>query len=391
MSNNPSIPTGYKLLAQSSVTAELTAWAVKILRDPATYPMFATATLTVDARTLLARVEWHPPDFQNHAVHRGVTLYEPLAAPTSDANATGIDVSNYQPTVDWPQVALSGISFAYIKATEATSYVDRSFANHWQQSKRAGLLRGAYHFFRPQLDAIAQAEHFLTQLNDRGELPPALDVETGGGTAPAKIVASIAAWVDFITVRLGRPIVYTSPGFWNALPDTASIAKKADLWVATWDTSAPATVVGWSSWTFWQHAHTGTVPGIASALGIDQNRFNGSITRLRAYSQAYRAGLPATVPPAADLNSTLGVQRALNLLNVTHPKLTEDGVAGPKTIAAIETFQKQAGLVPDGLVGPKTRDALQTALRGAQTASTQVVSTTPQDFNLGSAGASDEP
>jgi hypothetical protein len=26
---------------------------------------------------VLALVEWHPPDFQNSAVHRGVTLFEP--------------------------------------------------------------------------------------------------------------------------------------------------------------------------------------------------------------------------------------------------------------------------------------------------------------------------
>jgi hypothetical protein len=28
---------------------------------------------------VLARVEWHPPDFQNNAIHRGVTLYVPVA------------------------------------------------------------------------------------------------------------------------------------------------------------------------------------------------------------------------------------------------------------------------------------------------------------------------
>jgi hypothetical protein len=27
---------------------------------------------------VLARVEWHAPDFQNSAVHRGVTLYQPI-------------------------------------------------------------------------------------------------------------------------------------------------------------------------------------------------------------------------------------------------------------------------------------------------------------------------
>ena len=46
------------------------------LNDPTHYPMFSTTTKTFGAQLLLARVEWHPPDFQNGIVHRGVTLYQ---------------------------------------------------------------------------------------------------------------------------------------------------------------------------------------------------------------------------------------------------------------------------------------------------------------------------
>ena len=77
VANNPPTPTGYKLMQQSMVTAEMTNWAVMILNDPVTYPMFSTAMMTFGAQPVLARVEWHPPDFQNSAVHRGVTLYIP--------------------------------------------------------------------------------------------------------------------------------------------------------------------------------------------------------------------------------------------------------------------------------------------------------------------------
>jgi hypothetical protein len=65
-------------MQQSQVTPEMTAWAVSILNDPVTYPMFSTATRTFGALTVMARVEWHPPDFQNSVVHRGVTLYVPV-------------------------------------------------------------------------------------------------------------------------------------------------------------------------------------------------------------------------------------------------------------------------------------------------------------------------
>jgi hypothetical protein len=75
--DNPSVPAGWVLMQQAQVTSAMTAWAVSILDDPATYPMFATAMQTFGTQPVLARVEWHPPDFQNSVVHRGVTLYVP--------------------------------------------------------------------------------------------------------------------------------------------------------------------------------------------------------------------------------------------------------------------------------------------------------------------------
>jgi hypothetical protein len=78
VSDNPPTPMGYKLMKQADVTPAMTSWAVMILHDPVTYPMFATTKKTFGALNVLARVEWHPPDFQNHIVHRGVTLYEPI-------------------------------------------------------------------------------------------------------------------------------------------------------------------------------------------------------------------------------------------------------------------------------------------------------------------------
>jgi hypothetical protein len=50
---------------------------VAILHDPVTYPMYATTTQTFGTQLVLACVQWHPPDFQNSVVHRGVTLFVP--------------------------------------------------------------------------------------------------------------------------------------------------------------------------------------------------------------------------------------------------------------------------------------------------------------------------
>jgi hypothetical protein len=75
-SDNPPIPAGWGPMQQSQVTPAMTTWAVNILHDPVAYPMYSTTMQLFGSLLVLARVEWHPPDFQNSAVHRGVTLYE---------------------------------------------------------------------------------------------------------------------------------------------------------------------------------------------------------------------------------------------------------------------------------------------------------------------------
>jgi len=290
---NPPIPSGYRLMSQLAVTQAMTAWAVEILRAPQKYPMFSTVMRAFDGFSVLARVEWHAPDFQNHAVHRGVTLY--AAAPTPPVASTfalGVDVSGYQPAIDWEKVAASGIAFTFIKTTEGTTLVDHVFASHWRQAKNANVLRGPYHFFRPKLDAVSQARVFLAQLDDPGELPPVLDVEVADGVAPSQIVDGVRAWVDVVASALGRPLIYTSPSFWNPLPGSAALASKADLWVADWYAHQPATVAGWQRWSFWQFTNRASISGIPGVADMDEDRFNGSLAELHAYSARFVAARP---------------------------------------------------------------------------------------------------
>jgi hypothetical protein len=78
VADNPPVPSGWMVMQQAQVTPAMTTWAVMILNDPTTYPMFSTTTMMFGTLNVLARVEWHPPDFQNNVVHRGVTLYVPV-------------------------------------------------------------------------------------------------------------------------------------------------------------------------------------------------------------------------------------------------------------------------------------------------------------------------
>ena len=198
----------------------------------------------------------------------------------------GIDVSHAQGTIDWGTVANSK-TFTFIKATEGTDFFDPNFTTNWTNSQKAGLLRGAYHFFHPTVDPIAQAKFFLSKIQSRGDLPPVLDVEWSKdmpdpSADPKGVLAAVTQFVDYITNNYGRPIIYTSPSYWNILP-ASNIGDKADLWVADW-TMPVDKMHDWNTFAFWQYSEKGQVAGIVGDVDLD--RFNGSTADLQAYSQS---------------------------------------------------------------------------------------------------------
>ncbi len=200
-----------------------------------------------------------------------------------DGPLPGIDVSHWQGAIDWDAVAADGVEFAFIKATEGGDYVDPRFAANWSGAQRAGVVRGAYHFFRPQTDAVAQAEHFLRTVQlAPGDLPPVLDVEVTDGRSAATIAAGVRTWLQEVERATGRrPILYTRASFWTA--QMGSGFGGYPLWVAHYGVSSPNIPAEWSGWTFWQHSDAGRVDGISG--DVDLNWFNGD----RAESQAFVA------------------------------------------------------------------------------------------------------
>ena len=52
----------------------------------------------------------------------------------------GVDVSHHQGNVDWNQLQAQGVMFAYIKATEGSSYQDSAFQTNWAKVNLTDLL-----------------------------------------------------------------------------------------------------------------------------------------------------------------------------------------------------------------------------------------------------------
>src|SRR4051794_3530461 len=204
---------------------------------------------------------------------------QPQAAARAGATTfpAGIDVSGHQGIINWTGVAQAEIAFAFAKASEGTSFVDPQFANNWARMKQANILRGAYHFFRPSLDPVQQANHFISQVEqlNPGDLQPMIDIEVTDGVGPAHLVDGVQQWIDRVKSVLNRdPIIYTGPSFWQtATSNSTQFSKKYPLWIAHY-TNAPQPKVpgGWPVWTFWQFTDAGSVQGVSGK--VDRDRFN---------------------------------------------------------------------------------------------------------------------
>lgn len=187
----------------------------------------------------------------------------------------GVDVSRWNGAIDWPRVRASGAAFAFIKATEGGDILDPRFAANWEGARRAGLPRGAYHFFYFCRPAIEQARWFIAHVpKDPGALPPVLDVEWNNESPtcrrrppPAEVRAEMTVFLEALTRHYGRrPVIYTPPDFFR----DNDLARLSDypFWLRS-TAGHPQAVYPGQPWAFWQYTGTGVVPGIEGRADIN--------------------------------------------------------------------------------------------------------------------------
>jgi lysozyme len=96
--------------------------------------------------------------------------------------AIGFDVSEYQGEIDWTLVKnIEGnypLEFVLIRATAGKDREDIQFRKNWLAAKNRKMIRGAYHYYRPNENSLEQAKIFIQTVElQKGDLPPVLDIE----------------------------------------------------------------------------------------------------------------------------------------------------------------------------------------------------------------------
>ncbi len=202
----------------------------------------------------------------------------------------GIDLARYQTGIDWATARANGVNFAFIKATEGGDRVDPMYRDHWRGAGRAGVKRGAYHFFYHCRPAIEQARWFIRHVpKTPGMLPPVLDMEWTPFSptctirrTPEEIRKDAAIFIRALRAHYGvRPILYTSIDFFE--DNRMWLVEDVDFWLRA-VAKHPKDLYDGHPWTFWQYTSTGLVPGIPGK--VDINVFAGSEAEWQAWLAA---------------------------------------------------------------------------------------------------------
>ena len=186
----------------------------------------------------------------------------------------GIDVSNWSGSIDWRDVADSGVKAVIIQASEGTFYRDPYLHEFYDGAREHGLKIGFYHFFNPGSSPTPkeQARYFVDTISGlHADIKLILDLEQTGGLDNYRLTIQALEFLREVERLSGLDAaVYTYTNFaQNNLYEGLGL-EKYPLWIAQIDTNRPAANPIWGRrYDAWQYSDTGRVSGIGTNTDLD--------------------------------------------------------------------------------------------------------------------------
>lgn len=193
-----------------------------------------------------------------------------------DEHLFGFDVSHYQSRINW-KVTDSlyqkyPIDFVFIRSTMGIDGVDMEFKNNWKYAKTRLLIRGAYHYYRPDENSTLQAQNFIKNtFLEPGDFVPVLDIEDyPRHQSIEKLIDGVHNWLQMIEKHYGvQPVIYSGENFYNR--NLKDHFPNHRIWIAKYSVFNEKMK---DDWHFWQFTDKGTVPGVETP--VDLNIFKGN-------------------------------------------------------------------------------------------------------------------
>ena len=193
----------------------------------------------------------------------------------------GIDVSEFQGKIDWEEVEILEekypVHFVFIRATAGNDRVDGQFKKNWEGAKENKIMRGAYHYYRPNENSIEQANLFIKTVKlQKGDLPPVLDIEKLPKNQPLdSLKKGLKRWLTKVEKHYQvRPIIYTGESYYDDF--LKEEFSEYLFWIANYNFYREKIE---DDWLFWQFTEKASLPGIKHR--VDVNIYNGDLEQLQ--------------------------------------------------------------------------------------------------------------
>jgi lysozyme len=207
--------------------------------------------------------------------------YSTFKKSLKDYTVFGIDVSQYQGTIDWSKLKKEEKpDFVIIRATAGKDNKDNRFDKNWKAAGEQEILRGAYHYYRPDENSAEQANFFIKNVKlNEGDLPPVLDIEKYSRVQSlTSLKTGLLNWLKIVEEHYDvTPILYTYNKFYTSTIIHDERFDKYPLWIAWYNVNGNPDDIT-SNWVFWQFSDQGRVKGIEG--DVDLNVFNGKVQDL---------------------------------------------------------------------------------------------------------------
>ena len=193
----------------------------------------------------------------------------------------GIDVSEFQGRVDWDDIEILEekypVQFVFIRATAGNDRVDAQFKKNWDGAKENKIMRGAYHYYRPNENSIEQANLFIKTVKlQKGDLPPVLDIERlPKNQSLDSLKKGLKRWLTKVEAHYQvRPIIYTGERYYSDF--LKEEFSEYLFWIANYNFYSEKIE---DDWLFWQFTEKASLPGIKHR--VDVNIYNGDLEQLQ--------------------------------------------------------------------------------------------------------------
>lgn len=198
---------------------------------------------------------------------------------SSGSGSLGIDVSKYQPSINWAAVKASGVDYAIIRcgyrgSSTGVLIEDPYFKSHIKGAKAAGLKVGVYFFTTAltEAEAVEEASMCAYLCNGYGlDFPIFMDCESSprpgyNGMSAGQRTAVIKAFCNTIRSAGYTPGVYANKTWFTSYIHAGELSGYK-IWLAQYNAAGP-TYSG--RYDMWQYTSKGSVNGISGY--VDMNK-----------------------------------------------------------------------------------------------------------------------